>query len=168
MKLKSFEDLFNILVADCFIIEEQGLDLMSKMIQKAYSSELREALEKHQNKEKQQKQGIKHLMQEAGMTIQEVEWESPIKSVFKSASKFLDENDSSPLLDAAIITLAQQIKHLEIVHYGTLEEFATITERHELKELLRSTLKEEKEADSLLIRLGRESGLNVEAAKAKA
>lgn len=166
MKLKSFEDLFNILITDCSLIEEQNLHLLPKMIQKCKSSELKKALEKHLNEAKQHNQRVKKILQDSGVKVQKVEWESPLKSVFQSASKFLDENSPSPLLDAAIITLVQQIEHLEIAHYGTLREYANLTEKHELKELLKSTLKEEKQTDSLMIRLAKESGVNMEAAKA--
>jgi ferritin-like metal-binding protein YciE len=60
----------------------------------------------------------------------------------------------------------QQIEHLEIAHYGTLGEYATIAEKEELKELLKATLREEKQTDSILIRLARESGINLAAKKA--
>lgn len=168
MKLKSFDDLFNILITDCSLIEEQNLNLLPKMIQKAQSSELKRALEKHHQEAKQHSQRVQKMLKESKVKTQKVEWESPLKSVFQSASKFLDENSPSPLLDAAIITIVQQIEHLEIAHYGTLREYADITERHELKELLKNTLKEEKATDSLLIRLARESGLNIEAVKTHA
>jgi ferritin-like metal-binding protein YciE len=168
MKLKSFDDLFSILITDCSLIEEQNLNLLPKMIQKAQSSELKRALEKHHQEAKQHSQRVQKMLKESKVQTQKVEWESPLKSVFQSASKFLDENSPSPLLDAAIITIVQQIEHLEIAHYGTLREYADITERHELKELLKSTLKEEKATDSLLIRLARESGLNIEAVKTHA
>lgn len=168
MKLKSFEDLFNILVFDCALIEEQNLKILPKMIEKTHSKEFKSVLEKHFKEAKEHNQRIKKLVKESGVTVQniKVEWENPIINVFESGAKFIEENSPSPILDAAMITLLQQIEHLEIALYGTLREYADVTERHELKELLKSTLKEEKQTDSLLIRLARDSGINLAAAKA--
>lgn len=163
MKLKSFDDLFNILLSDCAIIEEQNLKFLPKLIEKCTSPELRSALEKHFNEAKEHSKKVQKIFQQAGLKPTKIKWESPIKDVFKNAIKFIDENEPSPILDAAIIAMVQQLEHFEIAHYGALREYATITEKHELADLLRSTLKEEKLTDSVMIRLARESGLNVAA-----
>lgn len=165
MKLNSFDDLFNILISDCALIEENNLKLLPKMIDKCHSKELKTALEKHFREAREHQRKVKDVVQKSGIKVQKVEWESPLTNVFENIEKFISENDASPLLDAAMITMLQQIEHLEIAHYGTLREYSKVTERKEVQELFRSTLKEEKATDSLLIRLARESGINVATAK---
>jgi len=52
--------------------------------------------------------------------------------------------------DVALIAAAQKVEHYEIATYGTLVQLASNMHLNEVANLLEQTLKEEKQADSLL------------------
>ena len=91
-----------------------------------------------------------------------------VKNLFTDSNIFLRDSSPSMLLDAAIIFIAQRIEHYEIATYGILKEFADVLDYDEVSDILKSTLKEEAKADTLLTKLAKggafSKGINVEAA----
>jgi ferritin-like metal-binding protein YciE len=77
----------------------------------------------------------------------------PIDIIVEEAERCLEENYSSPLLDAAIIAFVQQIEHVEIAIYGTLKEYADQLDESSIKKAVSQTLREEAKTDTLLTRL---------------
>ena len=64
--------------------------------------------------------------------------------------------------DAGLILPAQKVEHYEIATYGCLAQLAKTLGYSEVKEILGTTLSEEKEADESLTVIA-ESSVNVEA-----
>jgi ferritin-like metal-binding protein YciE len=171
MKINEFKDLFNMLLADIHCIEECSTRLLPILIQKAKSNDLKEALQNHLQETREQQQRTHQICEKSGVSMEHVEWESPLKIIFDNAEKFVNENETSALLDAAIIAIVQKIEHIEIADYGTLAEYSKVFEQPEVKELCLKSLKEEKKTDTLLTKLAKggffESGINVEATKSR-
>jgi len=167
MELSSFKDLFIFLLSDIYIIENQLLVEVPKMVAKAHSEKLKEALKTHLGETKNQIKRLDRAFKLLGEKPRTVEWSRDVKHLFSDAEKFLKSNPSSPLLDAAIIVIAQRIEHYEIATYGTLREFANVLDNDEIKSILKESLKEEAEADTVLTKLAKggmfSAGINVEA-----
>jgi len=68
-----------------------------------------------------------------------------------------DTKKGSFTRDAGIISAAQKVEHYEIASYGTLKTLATVLGYTEAASLLEATLKEEKNADSLLSKIAQSS-----------
>lgn len=167
MKLVSFEDLFLGLLSDAYIFENQIVENMPKMLQKVSSDELRGALKDHLVETKEQVKRLDQIFRLLKQKPKTVEWSSDIKNLFADAESFLKENNASPLLDAAIIAIAQRIEHFEIATYGTLREFAKLLNYDEVEDILEDTLQEEGKADTILTKVAEggmfKKGVNVEA-----
>lgn len=168
MKINSFEQLFDSLLTEACLVEKLNLILLPKIIEKIHSPELKEGVETHFQKTQLQLERLekicrKHPRAATLLTIEDV----PIAQFFRYAEANLRDNPPSPLLDAAIIALLQQIEHWEIAIYGTLKEFAVRLEESEFKKIIAQTLKEELDADTLLNRLAKggffSEGINVHA-----
>lgn len=168
MKLNSFEDLFECLLSDIFAVESHLVKDLPALIKKAHSTELQEALKKHLEETKEQVARLNQIFQFLGEKPQKLEWGSVMKDLSVQATRFLSNNESSPLMDAAIIAMVQRVEHFEIATYGTLREFADVLGYDdEIKGLLKDSLKEESNADEALTKLAKggifSEGINVAA-----
>jgi ferritin-like metal-binding protein YciE len=70
--------------------------------------------------------------------------------LIKEGEGIMEETQAGAVRDAGIIAASQKIEHYEIATYGTLAAFAETLGEQEAVELLKETLEEEKEADTLL------------------
>lgn len=155
MKLKSFKDLFAVLLSDLFILEQKVIEVFPVLITKAHSKELKELLKQHLFDTKEQLLQTEKIFHELGSDFKPLKVESFVKNLFTSLEGFLKENSSSALLDAAIIAIVQKIEHIEIATYGTLREYADIIDLPEAKSYLKASLKEDKRTDALLNKLAK-------------
>jgi ferritin-like metal-binding protein YciE len=169
MKIKSFDDLFVCLLSDIYVLEGLIIKNMPNLIKKAQSNELKDALKTHFGETKEQVRRLENIFQKIKQQPLEVSWAGDITNLFIDAETFLHENETSPLLDAAIIAFAQRIEHFEIATYGTLKEFAEVLGHDEVKSILKETLKEEAHADKLLSKIAEGTlishGVNVKATR---
>lgn len=167
MKINSFNDLFLVILSDIFFVENQIIAEFPKIINKAHSEELKEALKHHLNETKMQEKRLEKIFKILNENPIESEWVNSLMNVFARTDKFLEQNTSSSLLDAAIIALLQRIEHFEIATYGTLIEYAKVFDQEEVKTILAESLKEEGKADTTLTKLAEggwfNKGINVEA-----
>ena len=167
MKLNSFEELFICLLSDMYAVEKILVKDLPHLIKKAYSEDLKEGLKNHFSETKEQVKRLDKIFHILNQRPLDVSWSGDIKALFVDTEKFLDENESSPLLDVAIIALAQRVEHFEITTYGTLSAFADALDYDDVKSILKDTLKEEGHADKLLTDLA-EGGLLTEGINIKA
>lgn len=160
MKLTSFKELFIVLLSDIYNLESKLVTELPKMAQKVHSEDLKEAIVEHLAETKQQVKRLEQIFKILDVKPMRVEWAHDIKALFTDAEKVIRDNPASPLLDAAIIAVAQKIEHYEIATYGTLKEFANVLDISDVKSIIKETLKEEGKADTLLTKIAKRGGIN--------
>ena len=169
MKINSFEELFICLLSDMYAVEKILVKDLPHLIKKAYSEDLKDGLKTHFSETKEHVKRLDKIFHILNQRPMEVSWSGDIKALFVDTEKFLEENESSPLLDVAIIAFAQRVEHFEITTYGTLRAFADALDYDDVKSILKDTLKEEGHADKLLTDLAEggllTQGINVKAAQ---
>lgn len=169
MKINSFEELFICLLSDIYALEKILVKDLPHLIKKAHSEDLKDGLKIHFSETKEHVKRLDKIFHILKQSPLEVSWSGDIKALFVDTEKFLEENKSSPLLDVAIIALAQRVEHFEITTYGTLRAFADVLDYDNIKSILKETLKEEGHADKLLTDLAEggllTKGINVKAAQ---
>ncbi len=85
--------------------------------------------------------------------------------LIEEANSIIEETEKGThLRDVGLVMAAQKVEHYEIATYGGLAQLAKVMGNEEIKNLLGTTLDEEKEADELLTTLA-ESGINEAAAQ---
>jgi len=165
-KMKDLKDLLKHEVMDLYSAEEQIIDALPKMIEKANDPALKNALQEHLNITKKQKQRldkVQALLREKG---EEAPGEKKgflsglfgggahkckgTQGLIEEGQKVMGENMNPEVMDAAIIGCAQKIEHYEICGYGTAKAFALELKLTDVAELLNETLNEEYEADDRL------------------
>lgn len=157
---KLFEDELK----DIYWAEKALVKAIPKMIKKATSEDLVEALENHLEETEGHVQRCEQAFELLGKTAQAKKCEA-MTGLIEEAEEIMDESDEGVMRDAGIISAAQKIEHYEIATYGTLCAFAKALGLTEIKDLLGQTLDEEKNADETLTTVA-ESAINVEAAHA--
>jgi ferritin-like metal-binding protein YciE len=182
-RMINLKDLLMHEVLDLYSAEEQIIEALPSMIEKANNNQLKKALQDHLKVTEKQKARLDQVKQLLGSEEEEGEGEEK-KGVFsrlfgggshkckgtegliKEGEKIMGENMTTEVRDAAIIASAQKIEHYEICGYGTARAFARELNMGEVAELLEQTLNEEYEADDLLtdLAVGR---LNEEAEKGR-
>lgn len=162
-KMRDLRDLLTHEVADLYSAEQQIIEAMPQMIEKANNPQLRQALEQHLQVTRNQLDRLTQVQSILGNKEQNNSDGGLLDNLFGSGvkckgmeglidegQKVLAENMSPEVKDAAIIACSQKIEHYEICGYGTARAYARQLGLTEAERLLEQTLDEEHQADELL------------------
>jgi len=154
--------LFEEQLKDIYWAEKALTKAIPKMIKKASSQELIDALESHLEETEEHVKRAEEVFAALGKEPKAKKCEA-MDGLIKEAEPIMEESEEGAMRDAGIIAAAQKVEHYEIASYGTLRTFASILGLDQAQELLESTLEEEKNADSKLTDVA-VSAINLEAA----
>lgn len=178
-KIINLKDLLKHEILDLYSAEEQIIEGLPKMIEKASDAELKEALNNHLQvtmTHKERLDDIKKVLLEEDEDpgtegngffsnlfggVDSVTCKGT-EGLIKEAGKMMGEDMTTEVMDAAIIGAAQKIEHYEIAGYGTAHAYAKELGLDYVASLLMQTLNEEYEADDALTELA-VGQLNIEA-----
>jgi ferritin-like metal-binding protein YciE len=143
--------------------EQQLIDALPKMAERATNRQLRAAFKSHLTETKQHEkratQALKQLGEKAsGKTCEAME------GLLKEGQELMDGADAGALRDAMMITAAQKVEHYEIATYGTVRTYASLLGERGVTRLLDQTLAQEKAADRKLTAIAK-GAVNRQAAK---
>lgn len=155
--------LFEEELKDIYWAEKALTKAIPKMIKKASSEELIEALENHLAETEEHVKRAEEVFSALGKEPRAKKCEA-MEGLIKEAEEIMEETEEGSMRDAAIIAAAQKVEHYEIASYGTLRTFAEILGLEQAVTVLESTLEEEKNADSTLTEVAM-SAINLEAAE---
>jgi ferritin-like metal-binding protein YciE len=175
-------------IFDLYSAEEQIIEALPAMIDKAKNTDLKNALQEHLKITEEQKKRLDQVQQllnenneNEEVREQDEEKKGFFSRLFKGSNgkekcmgmeglieegqKIMREDISPEALDAAIIASAQKVEHYEISGYGTARAYAAELNLNEVQKLLEQTLNEEYEADDRLTALALKR-VNLDAEKA--
>jgi ferritin-like metal-binding protein YciE len=135
---------------DIYWAEKALTKALPKMQKKATTEELREALATHLEQTQEQIERLDQVFELMGKKAQAKKCEAMEGLIAEAESVMEDTEDGSMTRDVAIIMAAQKVEHYEIATYGSLVTLANTMGNEDVADLLRETLEEEKETDSLL------------------
>ena len=160
---QGLRQLFEDELKDIYWAEKALTKAIPKMIKKATSQELIDALEEHLEVTKGQVARCEKAFELLGKPARAKKCEA-MEGLTKEGEEIMESTAEGVVRDAGIISAGQKIEHYEIASYGTLCAFAKVLGEDEIAQLLEQTLNEEKEADQTLTQVA-ESSINVEAAQ---
>lgn len=164
-QILNLRDLLQHEIDDLYSAEEQILEALPKMVEKANNPALKKALTEHLKVTKQQKQRldqIKKILEKKSLSSEEPNFLQRIfggtkckgtEGLIKEGEHIMQQEMDTKVKDAAIIASAQKIEHYEISGYGTARAYAMQLGLGEIEALLTQTLNEEYEADDNLSEL---------------
>ncbi len=178
-KITDLKDLLKHEILDLYSAEEQIIEGLPKMIEKATDAELKEALNNHLQvtlTHKERLDDIKKVLldEDEDTNTEDNGFFSNLfggvnsvtskgtEGLISHAEKMMEEDMTTEVMDAAIIAAAQKIEHYEISGYGTARAYAQELGLDYIASLLMQTLNEEYEADDALTELA-VGQLNIEA-----
>jgi ferritin-like metal-binding protein YciE len=157
--MKLFEDE----LMDIYWAEKALTKAIPKMVQKASSMELKDALESHLEQTHEQVGRVEMVFEILGKKAVAKKCEA-MEGLIMEGAEIMEECEAGAMRDAGIISAAQKVEHYEIASYGTLRQFEETLGLTEAETLLAATLEEEKAADQKLSEVAMEA-INVEAAE---
>jgi ferritin-like metal-binding protein YciE len=167
-KMNDLKDLLKHEIEDLQSVEDQILDALPKMIDKANNPDLKKALQQHLQVTEQHKTRLEKIMSSMKPANENSNSKKGIlggifgggkqvckgmKGIIEEGEKIMNSNISAEALDAAIIASAQKVEHYEICGYGTARTFALELGLQQIAKQLEQTLGEEYEANDLLTNL---------------
>lgn len=155
MPLRSMEDLFLHTLKDIYYAERQILRTLPRMVKKAGSPELKQALEKHRDETERQIERLQKVFESVDAAARGIKCEA-IEGIIAEAEHLAEEIEDKEVLDAGLIGSAQAVEHYEITRYGTLVAWAQQLGMKEAVKLLSETLEEEKRTDRLLTEMAQQ------------
>ncbi len=161
MKIENLSDLFVDQLQDLYSAEEQIIETLPKMAEKATSPGLRSALNEHLQQTRGQVRRLDQIFDALPNSARKKRKCKGAEGIIDEGKELLKDAKDADTRDAAIIASAQRVEHYEISAYGTARTYAQLLGRPEWARLLAETEDEEKEADRKLNALAEK--INIEA-----
>jgi ferritin-like metal-binding protein YciE len=146
---ESLRELFLHELKDIYWAEKELVKALPKMIKKASTPELADAITKHLDETHNHVERLEAVFEALGEKAKAEKCEG-MKGLLDEAEEIVGEYGEGKVRDAAIIASAQKVEHYEISAYGTLIAFARNLGQDDVLKHLQDTLDEEKAADATL------------------
>ncbi len=146
---------------DIYWAEKHLVKALPKMKKAATSPELQEAFESHLEQTKTHVERLEEVFEILGKKAQAKKCDAMEGLVKEGESIIEDTEKGTATRDVGLIIAAQKVEHYEIATYGGLAQLAKTLGLEEVKNILGTTLDEEKETDELLTEIA-ESSVNYE------
>jgi len=148
---------------DLLNAEQQLVEALPQMAERAAARELRTAFRSHLAETKQHEKRVTQALKQLGEKASGKTCEA-MKGLLEEGQELMEGADEGALRDAMMITAAQKVEHYEIATYGTVRTYATVLGEKGVAKLLEQNLKQEKAADRKLTSIA-EGAVNRRAAK---
>ena len=160
-ELRSLKDLLVEQLQDLYSAENQIVEALPKMEEKAGHNILKTAFSEHRGETRAQ---IERLERVGNLLDTDLNGETcqAIKGIIKEAEHFMSEDANADVMDAGLVANAQRVEHYEIAGYGSVITYAERLGLEDVAEILKETLEEEKNTDHKLTQLAVET-INEEA-----
>ncbi|HAH47745.1 MAG TPA: ferritin-like domain-containing protein [Planctomycetaceae bacterium] len=152
--MKTLADAFHDELQDVLSAEKQLTKALPKMVKKASSEKLAQALEEHLEQTREHVERVEKAFEETGKAARAKKCEA-MAGLIEEAESMMSEEADPDVMDALIIALAQKVEHYEIATYGTLCTWAAKLKYTSAKEQLGQNLDDEEKADKNLTKLSK-------------
>ena len=161
--LESLRDLYRNQLRMLLSTEQQIIEALPKMIEKASDPQLKQAFQSHLQETNVHATRLQKILNEELHSAEALKCKVLAALVSEAEDMIKDASDAS-VRDAALIAAAQRVEHYEIASYGAVRRWAQILGKGEHAALLDKTIQEEGHADHLLTSIA--DRVNVDADRA--
>jgi ferritin-like metal-binding protein YciE len=147
--IKKMDDLFVHTLRDIYYAEQQIVQALPEMIEKATEPALKQAFKSHLDETRTHVKRVEQVFKMHGVEVKGVDCPA-IDGIIEEAEDVAGEVEDKHVLDAALIAAAQAVEHYEMTRYGTLVAWAKELGRSDCASVLQQNLDEEKAADQKL------------------
>ncbi|RZL49826.1 MAG: ferritin-like domain-containing protein, partial [Pedobacter sp.] len=157
-------DFFHDELKDIYWAEKHLLKTLPKMQKAATSQELKDAFGEHLEVTQTHVERLEQVFELLGHKAQAKKCDAMAGITEEGAGIIEETEKGTSTRDVGLILAAQKVEHYEIATYGGLAQLAKTLGYTEIKELLGTTLAEEKEADETLSQIA-EAHVNIDASE---
>jgi ferritin-like metal-binding protein YciE len=151
--LSSLDDLFLDFLKDIYFAEKKILRSIPKLVRGATNPDLKTALTNHREETEGQIERLQQVFEIIGKPARAKTCEA-INGLVEECDELFEDTEPDSIRDAGIVACAQAIEHYEIARYGALIAWAKLAKKTDIITLLQQTLDEEKNANTLLNKIG--------------
>jgi ferritin-like metal-binding protein YciE len=152
MSLDSLQDLYIEHIQDLYSAEQQIIEALPKMIEKATNQQLKDGFTMHLEQTREHARRLEGIGRRAGQDVDGKTCKG-MQGVIKEGAEVLKEDGDESVIDAALISAAQRVEHYEMAGYGCARAYAEALGLEDDAEALQQTLDEEGETDEKLTQL---------------
>ena len=164
MTMKNMHDLLVTGLTYTLDFEERIGKHAGDMAKACSSSDLKELFGKTESKSKEYAQRIERTFEKLGAPVKRNE-NHIAKAMLDEVHNMIQNTDSGPVRDAALITAANQQQLYRVANYGSMESYAKLLGKQDAMKGLTENLEDSKNGDGKFTQIG-EGGVNQQAAKA--
>src|SRR5215471_1008095 len=147
--IATMNDLFVHMLQDIYYAEQQIVQALPDMVEKASDSKLKDKLRSHLVESKNHVKRLEEVFRTVGVDPAGIDCPA-IDGIIEEADDITGEAENKSVMDAALIAAAQAVEHYEMTRYGSLIAWAKQLGLSECVNILEQTLEEEKAADQAL------------------
>lgn len=156
MRFQTMQDFYTHELRDLLNAETQLEKAMPKMIDKAHSPRLKNALKNHLSETKEQRSRLENLLKDLGADGKREPCEA-MQGIIKEAEDVLGADGEPEVIDAALISMGNRVEHYEMAGYGSARTHAEMLGLREHAKTLQQSLDEEGAADKTLTQIAKET-----------
>jgi ferritin-like metal-binding protein YciE len=157
--MRTLKNLFLDELADRYDAEKRLVVAMPKMIKTATCTHLQQLLQSHLKETARHVKTLEKVFRSFGEKPRAKRCEATI-GLLKEGDEVASNNRGWPVLNAALISVAQKLEHYEIATYGCLRGWAKLLGNNAAAGVLQQILVEEKAANHALSELARSRSNN--------
>jgi ferritin-like metal-binding protein YciE len=161
--LDSLRDLYHNQLRMLVSTEQQIIDALPTMLEKATDVQLKQAFQSHLQETKVHVTRLQNILREENHEADAIKCKV-LSALVSEAEDMIKDATDLTVRDVALIAAAQRVEQYEVASYGTVRRWAEILGEAEQAALLDKTVQEEGHADQLLTSIAER--VNVEADKA--
>ena len=161
--LETLRELYHNQLRMLLSTEQQIVEALPKMIEKATDTQLKQAFRSHLQETNVHVTRVQDILRKETQDV-EAETCKVLKALVTEAEVMVKDSKDVAVRDAALIAAAQRVEHYEIASYGAVRQWAQTLGKNDQAALLDETIKEEGHADHLLTQIA--SRINFAADKA--
>lgn len=152
--MRYLKNLFLDELADRYDSEKRLVLAMPTMIRAASCTHLKKLVQAHLKETETHVTKLEKVFRSFGEKPRAKKCEATV-GLLKEGDEVAADNKGYPVLNAALISVAQKLEHYEIATYGCLRNWAKLLDNQEAADLLQEILVEEKAANHALSELAR-------------
>lgn len=151
-RMQTMEDILLEELKDLYSAEQQIMEAMPKVIQRASAKELKQVLTNHMEETKGQIARLEQVESILNKRLSGGKCEA-MEGLIRECQDVLSLSGNPALIDVLITGACQRIEHYEIAGYGTARTIAEQMGYDDVADLCQTTLDEESNADEELTRV---------------
>ncbi len=160
-KIDSIKELYVSQLQDMLDAEEQLVDALHKMAEKAGSDKLKASLHDHLETTKQQAETVKQILESMGEEVKGKKCKG-MQGIISEGEEMLRKDVDRDVMDVAIVDSASKVEHYEMASYNAIKQFADLLGDKDAADKIGDILREEEKTAKSLEEMAKKE-INVEA-----